>query len=90
MEMCACSKKMVDRDNANYVFRGQPCCGPTCYRAAEARFQARQRVLQARAARDVPMGQSWAFTGHRDMGQVMREENTRIVGSFEDGFHVVG
>jgi len=82
-ELCACSKKFVDRECATWVFRGQPCCNQTCMRAAEARYQARQRAM---AARDVPIGTSWAFTDHRTLAEADRP--TRIV-PLGDGSHVV-
>jgi hypothetical protein len=68
--LCGCSKKLVDPEDANYVLRGIGYCFLTCMRQAEARYLARQRALQAQAARDVPPGQSWAFTDHRSQADV--------------------
>lgn len=45
MELCACSRKMLDRNHATWVFRSQPCCGPACYQAAQTRYRARQLVV---------------------------------------------
>jgi hypothetical protein len=72
-ELCACSVRMLDTNDANYVINGVPCCSRECF---------------------IMRRDSYPFICHRTMGQVMdlerREQATRIIGSFEDGFRVVG
>jgi hypothetical protein len=37
-----------------------------------------QKVEKATAARDVPFGESWAFTSHRSVAEVIAEEATAV------------
>jgi hypothetical protein len=45
-------------------------------------------MVRGRAARDVSVGQSWLFREHRTLADADRA--TRIIGSFAEGFHVIG
>ena len=47
-------------------------------RETTARYSGVQRSRKrATAARDVPPGQRWAFTGHRTMAEVIADEETQ-------------
>ena len=61
----------LDIDHATWAVSGTPCCSATCFNLALAVQGEEQRN---HAARDVPVGTSWAFRDHRNMAQVMRDE----------------
>lgn len=87
-QLCCCSRFMRDPDLADFVFAGTPACNARCYKnACEAEARKWREEDRGRAARDVPVGKSWVFTDHRSLAEVDRP--TRIVGTFERGFHVV-
>jgi hypothetical protein len=62
--LCHCSKHNLNPRHCSWVLDGRPCCSETCFNQALARQGHRER---ARAARDVPIGTSWAFQSHRTM-----------------------
>jgi hypothetical protein len=51
-QLCGCSTKMVDANEANYVLRGIPYCRLACMNAAEKRYEARQRALHDMEVRE--------------------------------------
>lgn len=71
---CLCGVYRLNPENATYVREGVPLChAATCQKVAEHRHVARVPE-PSYAARDVPVGTSWAFTEHRTMGEIMRQE----------------
>ena len=56
-------------------------CGACAHVRAVIGFPAHgawQKVEKATAARDVPFGESWAFTSHRSVAEVIAEEATAV------------
>ena len=70
-KLCHCSKQLLDLDHCTYAVNSVPCCSEACFNAALA---AQGKYERGQAARDVPIGTSWAFHEHRTMAQVLREE----------------
>jgi len=71
LKLCQCSRAMLDINHASYAVDGVPCCSNVCFNQA---LTAQGRRERGRAARNVPIGTSWAFHDHRTMEQVMRDE----------------
>ena len=65
LSQCYCGRCSLNIEDAEYVVHGRPLCDPDCISHARR---------QKRASRDVPVGTSWAFLGHRDMAQIMALE----------------
>jgi len=59
---CGCGIYTLDTESATLVLNGIPQCTEQCLRRAEKR--------DARAARDVPVGERWCFTDHRSQADV--------------------
>jgi hypothetical protein len=58
---CYCGRCALDTESADLVVNNRPLCDPDCINRARA---------DRRAARDVRIGQSWAFNEHRTQAEV--------------------
>lgn len=72
---CGCGIYTLDPQDASLVLNGVPQCNMACLHRAEAR-----------AARDIPLGKSWAFP-HRSLAEV--DQTTRIIERTDGSFAVV-
>jgi hypothetical protein len=92
---CYCDVRTISTNNATWVEELNGVSRPFCTTHCHERYLERcalkaDLARRERAAREIPPGSSWAFSEHRNMAQVMRQEPTRIVARADGGFDVVG
>jgi len=74
MLRCYCGNAHLDPEHADFVIDGRPLCDAKCYTRFQAAVEIINIIRDARAARDVAAGTSWAFIEHRNQAQVMADE----------------